>query len=418
MFLKRIFLVIFVVWFSVNAKAENQIIDRFFAEFRALVTEKYVNPNEIDLEPWLSNIEQLLRAKCKDTPCFNSDFERILSGEVRKVNDYHFSVESLQPDESDIPEITLGQKSRSFIFGFQALLSNNRLVVRYVQPKTPADRVGLRVGDEILAMNDAQMPASELLRSIDRQEARHLATKLKIRREENIEVSIQFTPEASKFWQPWYQMLNSDTAILFIPSLSTANITEVEIHKLANELSRLGVTKLIVDLRVTRGGTPYTVMNAAGAFLPEVKKIYKTKSGLVITYEFKNAAYTYQTSAKPGEVQTGTLDELTAQFKGSVRILTSTDTVSGPENFAEILQNAKRARVVGEPTAGGAGVGAEAFDLLSGGRLVLSVYRHYHSDGSIVPTKVIPDVKAMLDIESLSKAEDTQIQAALRDFDR
>ena len=137
---KRIFLVILVVWFSVSAKAENQTIDRWFAEFRALVTEKYVNPNEIDLEPWLNNIEQLLRAKCKDTPCFNSDFERILSGEVRKVNDYHFSIESLQPDESDIPEITLGQKTRSFTFGFQALLSNNRLVVRYVQPKTKCER--------------------------------------------------------------------------------------------------------------------------------------------------------------------------------------------------------------------------------------------------------------------------------------
>ncbi len=407
---------LFVIWFSVNAKAENQVVDRFFAEFKALVTEKYVNPNEIDLEPWLNNIEQLLRTKCKDTPCFNSDFERILSSEVRKVNDYHFFIESLQPDENDVPEITLGQKSRSFIFGFQALLSNNRLVIRYVQPKTPADRVGLRVGDEILAMNDAQVSASELLRSIDRQEARHLETKLKIRRVGNVELSIQLTPEASKFWQPWYQMLNADTAILFIPNLSIENITELQIHKLVNEISRLGITKLIVDLRVTRGGHPYVVINSAGAFLPAVKKIFKTKPGLVITYEFKDAAYIYQTSAKPGEIVTGKLDDLTAQFKGSVRVLTSVDTVSGSENLAEILQNAKRARVVGESTAGGAGVGALAFDLSSGGRLALSISRHYHADGSIIPTKIIPDVKANLDVDRLSKGEDTQVQAALQDF--
>jgi C-terminal processing protease CtpA/Prc len=415
-FLKRIILVIFVFWFSVSAQAENQVIDRFFAEFRTLINEKYVNPNEINLEAWLDNIEQILRAKCKDAPCFNSDFERILSNEVRKVNDYHFFLSSLQPDENDVPEITLGQKTRSFTFGFQALLRDNRLVVRYVQPKTTADRVGLRVGDEILSMNDSQISASELLQSLDRQEARHLLTKLKIRRAGSVEVNMQLTPESSKFWEPWYQTLNADTAILFIPSLSIENITELQIHKLVNEISRLGITKLIVDLRVTKGGTPYTVMNAAGAFLPEVKKIYKTKPGLTVTYEFKNGMYSSQTSAKPGEIVTGTIDNLTAQFKGSVRVLTSADTVSGPENFAEILQTAKRARIVGEFTAGGAGVGADAFDLSSGGRLILSTYRHYHADGSLVPTKVIPDVKANLDIDRLSKGEDTQIQAALKDF--
>jgi C-terminal processing protease CtpA/Prc len=415
-FLKRIIFVLFALWFSVNAKAENQVVDRFFAEFRALVTEKYVNPNEINLESWLNSIEQLLRANCKDVPCYNSDFERILNSEVRKVNDYHFSVLSLQPDENDIPEITLGQKTRLFTFGFQALLSDNRLVVRYVHPKTPADRVGLRVGDEILSMNDTQMPASELLQSIDRQEARHLTTKLKIGRGGSVEITMQLTPESSKFWEPWYQMLNADTALLFIPSLSVEDITELQIHKLVKEISRLGITKLIVDLRVTRGGIPYTVINSVGAFLPAVKRIYKTKPGLTITYEFKNSAYSYQTSAKPDEIITGTIDNLTAQFKGSVRLLTSADTVSGPENFAEILQTAKRARIVGEPTLGGAGVSAEVFNLSSGGRLGLSTYRQYHSDGSIVPTKVIPDLKINLDINRLSKGEDTQIQAALQDF--
>jgi carboxyl-terminal processing protease len=415
-FLKQIIFVLFVLWFSFNAKAETQVLGQFFADFRKLVEEKYVNPNEINLESWFNNIEQLLHAKCKDAPCFNTDFERILNSEVRKINDIHFSVFSLQPDENDVPEITLGQETRSFRFGFQALLSDNRLVVRYVQPKTPADRIGLRVGDEILSVNDAQMSASELLQSLDKQEARHLLTKLKIRRGGSVEINVQLTPESSKFWEPWYQMLNADTAILFIPSLSIANITELQIHKLVNEISSLSVTKLIVDLRVTRGGMPYTVMKAAGAFLPEVKKIFKSKPGFTVTYEFKNGMYAYQTSAKPGEITTGTLDNLTAQFKGSVRVLTSADTVSGPENFAEILQTAKRARIVGEPTIGGAGVGADTFDLSSGGRLVLSTFRHYHADGSLVPTKIIPEVKAILDLDRLSKGEDTQIQAALQDF--
>jgi C-terminal processing protease CtpA/Prc len=414
--LKQIIFVLFALWFSVNVQAKNQVIDQFFAEFRKLVEEKYVNPNEINLASWLNNVEILLRTKCKDIPCFNSDFERILSSEVRKVNDIHFSVLSLQPDENDVPEISLGQETRSFTFGFQALLSDNRLVVRYVQPKTPADRIGLRVGDEILSMNDSQISASESLQSLDKQEARHLETKLKIRRSGSVEVNVLLTPEASKFWEPWYQMLNADTAILFIPSLSIENTTELQIHKLVNEISRLGITKLIVDLRVTRGGFPYTVMKAAGAFLPKVKKIFKSKPGYTVTYEFTNGSYAYETSAKPGEITTGTIDNLTAQFKGSVRVLTSADTVSGPENFAEILQTAKRARVVGESTVGGAGVGAEVFELSSGGYLGLSTFRHYHADGSLVPTKIIPEVKANLDIDRLSKGEDTQIQAALQDF--
>jgi hypothetical protein len=103
-FLKRIVLVIFVFWFSVNAQAENQVIDRFFAEFRTLVNEKYVNPNEINLESWLNNIDQLLRAKCKDVTCYNSDFERILSSEVRKINDYHFLFSVYNPTKTMFPK--------------------------------------------------------------------------------------------------------------------------------------------------------------------------------------------------------------------------------------------------------------------------------------------------------------------------
>jgi carboxyl-terminal processing protease len=415
-FLKRVILMLFVLWFSINAQAENQVIDRFFAEFRTLVEEKYVNPNEINLESWLNSVDQLFRAKCRDITCYNSDFERILALEVRKVHDPHFSVWSLQPDANDVPEITLGQETRFFRFGFLTLLQNNRLVVRYVQPKTSADRMGLRIGDEILAMNDVQMPASELLERIDRAEAQHLETKLNIRRGRTSEINIQLTPESTKVWEPWYQILNPDIAVLFIPSFLARGTTDVQIHKLINEISKLGVKKLVVDLRVNMGGSPFAVVNSVGAFLPRVKRIYKTKPGLTITYEFKNGSISYQTSAQPNEVTNGTFDTPVAQFTGSVRVLTSTDTVSGPENFAELLQTANRARIIGETTAGGAGVGAEAFDLSSGGRLVLSTFRHYHADGSIVPTKVIPEVKANLDIDRLAKGEDTQIQAALQDF--
>ncbi len=416
MFLKQIIFVLFVLWFSVSAKAENQVIGRFFAEFRTLVTEKYVNPNEINLETWLNNIDQLLRDKCKDVTCYNSDFEHILALEVRKVHDPHFSVWGLQPDENDVPEITLGQETRFFRFGFLPLLQNNRLVVRYVQPKTPADRMGFRIGDEILSINDAQMPASELLQRIDRAEAQHLETKLNIHRGGTSKINIQLTPESAKVWEPWYQILNSDTAILFVPSFLARGTTDVQIHKLVNEISQRGIKKLIVDLRVNMGGSPFAVINSVGAFLPQVKRIYKTKPGLTITYEFKNGSISYQTSAQPSEITTGTFDTPVAQFIGSVRVLTSVNTVSGPENFAEILQTAKRARVVGESTAGGAGVSAEVFELSSGGRLGLSTYRQYHADGSIVPTKIIPEVKAILDLDRLSKGEDTQIQAALQDF--
>lgn len=416
MVLKRVILVLFVLWFSVRVRAENQSIERFFAEFRNLVEEKYVNPNEINLELWLNNVEQTLRAECKDKPCFNSDFERILSAEVRKVNDIHFSVFSLQPEVSEIPDITLGQETRVFRFGFQMLFQVNRLVVQYVQPKTPADRAGLLVGDEIVAVNDVRKPGADLLASIDRAEAQHLETKFKIVRKGISELNIQITPEASKIWQPWYQILDSSTAILYIPNFAERNVTDVLIHKLVNDLMNLGVTKLILDLRVNRGGTSYTVVNSVGAFLPEVKRIYKTKSELTFTYQFKSGSISATSSAKPGEVDSKTFSISPAQYKGFLRILTSSSTVSGPENFAEMLKFDKRARVVGETTAGGAGVTAEVFDLSSGGRIGISTYRQYHADGSIVPTKVIPDVNVSLNIARLSKGEDTQVLAAVQDF--
>jgi hypothetical protein len=102
------------------------------------------------------------------------------------------------------------------------------------------------------------------------------------------------------------------------------------------------------------------------------------------------------------------------RFTGRIVVLVDDITVSASEMLSSTLQEAGRALVVGEKTAGEA-LPAVTVDLPTGARLLYPVANYKSAKGKLLEgTGVAPDVVVPLDRRSLLEGRDPQLDAALR----
>jgi carboxyl-terminal processing protease len=398
----------------ISSFAADSPAQRLFDESAKLIREKYVNPLGINLEQWLLGTQTELIQKCPE-PCFVNQAEQILYDRIRQVGDFHFSwrSETVAPLEQDIP---VGSIKRSRLFGFLTAESEQAVVIRFVQPDSAAAKSGLRKGDTVLSINGDASSSKAVRDALSKAEARGEPARLKIRRADGDEAIVTVTPTQSALWQPTLAFLDDETAVLQVPNAYTNDVADAEVHRLVNEAAQRGAKQMILDLRFNEGGVPVVSVKIAGAFLSKTGRIYRDKAGVTDTYQFSQGAATYDVSTKPGEVTRSTLKTRFALWEKPLRVLVTGSTVSSLENIADILQHAKRARIIGSPTRGGGGVVGNFFTLSNESILGLSTHRHYHLDGTPASMRITPDVLVPLDVSALSQGRDSHIQAALQDF--
>jgi carboxyl-terminal processing protease len=105
-------------------------------------------------------------------------------------------------------------------------------------------------------------------------------------------------------------------------------------------------------------------------------------------------------------------------FEGKVVIVTDSSTGSASELFAAGMQSIKRARIVGETTAGA--VLPSLIEKMPDGSTLLYAVSDYKSPDNILieGRGVIPDVEAKLTRQSLLREQDLQIEAAIREIQK
>ena len=88
--------------------------------------------------------------------------------------------------------------------------------------------------------------------------------------------------------------------------------------------------------------------------------------------------------------------------------------ISAGEGFVEMLQSARRAKVVGEATMGAACTSRIPMALMNSASLYFSNLRHLHLDGTGCPSSITPDVAVQLDPKALAEGRDTLLEAGLK----
>lgn len=214
-------------------------------------------------------------------------------------------------------------------------LIDKRTVVTMVYEGYPAAKNGLKVGDEILKMDDI------LLSKLTMEEANHLmrgqvgtVVKLTVKRPGvATPVNLEFKRERVKVSNvPYYGMINQNIGFIQLTDFTQEAAKEVKNAVIA--LKEKGATALILDLRGNPGGLLFEAVNICNIFLPKGQTVVSTKG------KTEESNFVYETNAAPVDTEI------------PITVLINRGSASAAEIVAGTLQDYDRAVVIGEKSYG------------------------------------------------------------------
>lgn len=212
---------------------------------------------------------------------------------------------------------------------------NKKTVITNPYVGFPAERAGVKVGDEIISVDGKNVigkttsEISALLKGNPKTEV-----ELEIKRagkKENIRFKL--VREKIKIANITYHgMIDHQTGYIRLDEFTPGAGKEVE--DALNQLKKQGAKSLILDLRNNPGGSLYEAVNIVNVFIPKGKEVVSTK-GKVADWN-----KTYKTLNNPMDIEI------------PLAVLTSGGSASASEIVAGSLQDYDRAVLVGQKTFG------------------------------------------------------------------
>jgi carboxyl-terminal processing protease len=212
---------------------------------------------------------------------------------------------------------------------------NNRTVVTMIYEGYPAARGGLKVGDEIVKMDDI------VLSKLTLEEANHLmrgqigtTVKLMLKRPGVANpITLDFKRERVKVSNvPYFGMVSNDVGFVQLSDFTPDAGKEVKNAVIA--LKEKGAKSIILDLRGNPGGLLLEAVNICNIFLPKGNLVVSTKG------KIEDSNYIYQTTATPVDTEI------------PVAVLINRGSASASEIVAGTLQDYDRAIIIGEKSYG------------------------------------------------------------------
>jgi carboxyl-terminal processing protease len=277
--------------------------------------------------------------------------------------------------------------------------STNRQIIDLWE-SAPAARAGLQRGDVIVSLNAktsgeyGETFQVEITKTISTGDTVTLGV---LRAGKPLEFKLK--GELLTVRLPVLKVLPSNLGLMRIPNFDVNGQVASKVHELVAQAIKQKLRGLILDLRDNPGGIVTELMGASTAFLPKTVLTFASKDGSS-TYTAENASVNvshgflqninFMTIAKP------------ALWKGSLEVLVNSRSGSAAEYLPQFLQDAKRATVIGENTAGVGNTAISAFGLPDGSALYISIIRALRADSSPFPDHVTPDVAVTDDLETLA----------------
>lgn len=259
---------------------------------------------------------------------------------------------------------------------------------------TPAERAGIRSGDQIIAIDEQsteEMSTDEAVKLIRGEKGTTVAFKI-IREEERLEISVvRDTIEV-----PTLETEVADTQGVFVISLYsfTANSGSL-FNKALAEFRASGGRTLLIDLRGNPGGYLESAVSMASHFLPD--------GAVVVTEDYKgHQENVVHRSRGTGGIPTGT----------KVAILIDQGSASASEILAGALQDEGVATLVGTRSFGKGSV--QELVNIDGGSLKVTVARWLTPSGrSISEGGLTADIEVTHSKEATAAGKDPQKDRAI-----
>ena len=250
--------------------------------------------------------------------------------------------------------------------GIGAILTRKeaRLIVREIYKNYPADKAGLKPGDEIVQIGDVNLvdfkeDATQLLKGSKNAK---ISVKYK-RNNEAIKETEIILSEVDVKAVPYFGKIDEKTGYIVLDKFNAKATTETK--QALEKLKEQGATQIILDLRGNPGGLLGEAVSICNLFVPNNEVIVTTKSHIT-----KHNSV-YKTSKTPIDLDI------------PLAILVDGKSASASEIVAGALQDLDRAVVIGSRSFG-KGLVQRPIDLTYGTQLKVTISRYYTPSGRCI----------------------------------
>ncbi len=266
-------------------------------------------------------------------------------------------------NEQDVEEYKI--KNTGEYSGIGALVRSyeDRLLIIEPYKDYPADKAGLKAGDEIIQIGDIKVSdfddnASELLKgsnatNVDITYKRQGETKTATIKREGVEVDAV----------PYYQMVDDKTGYIVLSRFNRKASSQTKAALV--DLKGQGAERLILDLRGNPGGLLTEAINICNLFVPKGELIVTTKS------KVKKFNQEYKTKNKPEDLEIPLV------------VLVNGSSASASEIVSGGLQDLDRAVVMGARSFG-KGLVQRPLRLTYGTQLKVTISRYFTPSGRCI----------------------------------
>jgi len=264
-------------------------------------------------------------------------------------------------DEQSVEEVKINSLGEFSGIGAQSKFTNNKLLVFEIFEGFPADRAGIKVGDQILKIDDISVDSyknDEVLTLL--KGSPDTKVKLTINRQDkvlNFEVNrekISLNPV------PHFQMIDQEIGYIALDKFNEKATSSVQ--SAFEDLKNQGMTKLILDVRGNLGGLLNEAISITNLFVPKNEIVVTTKAKL------KKWSEIYRTQNEPIDLEI------------PIIVLINGSSASASEIVAGSLQDLDRAVILGERSYG-KGLVQRYRDLTYGTKLKLTISKYYTPSG-------------------------------------
>jgi carboxyl-terminal processing protease len=266
-------------------------------------------------------------------------------------------------NEADVAKFKINNTGEYTGIGAMVSRKEGKLIVQEPYKDYPADKAGLKAGDEIIQIGDIMLAdfkedAGELLKG-----AKNAKVNLKYVRQGKTYTTDLVLGEVDVKAVPYYAMADKTTGYIVLSQFNAKASSETKAALL--DLKSQGATKIILDLRGNPGGLLNEAVNICSLFVKEGEVIVTTKS--------KNDKYnnTYKTHTAPVDTEI------------PVAVLVDSKSASASEIVSGALQDLDRAVVVGSRSFG-KGLVQRPIDLTYGTQVKVTISRYYTPSGRCI----------------------------------
>ncbi len=275
-------------------------------------------------------------------------------------------LENLDPytryyDEQGVEEVKINSSGEYSGIGAESRYYDNKLVISEVYEGYSAEEEGIKVGDEIIKIDDILVDdydsdqISALLKGVP-----DSTVKLLVKRQKK---QLNFTVRREKILVnpvPHFEMVSPEIGYIAFNKFN--NKASASVKSAFADLKEQGMNKLILDLRGNPGGLLNEAINITNFFVPKNEVVVSTKA------KIKKWSEIYRTKYEPIDLEM------------PIVVLINGRSASAAEIVAGSLQDLDRAVILGERSFG-KGLVQRYRNLTYGTKLKITISKYYTPSG-------------------------------------